>query len=229
MSDANSPSAVPPSPGARPPDAPLESAAVAHARAQAARDAGKKTPHASDCVMTQIVLPGDSNALGTAFGGRIMQWIDLAAAIACQRHCRSRVVTASIDDVHFVAPVKMGMAVELRARVNAAFHTSMEAGVRMESENPITGERRHVCTAYLTFVSIAESGERLNVPTLELESSEDRRRHEDAVDRRDIRLAKARYRREREARHEAAEQAKAEQERQRAEEEAQAKPGARET
>jgi acyl-CoA hydrolase len=162
-----------------------------------------RTPQSSDCMMTEIVLPGDSNALGTAFGGRIMQWIDLAAAIACQRHCRSRVVTASIDDVQFLAPVKMGMAVELRARVNAAFRTSMEAGVRIESENPVTGERRHVCTAYLTFVSIAESGERLAVPALVLESEEDRRRHEDAQRRRAIRLEKARWRRERDAAREA--------------------------
>jgi acyl-CoA hydrolase len=181
-----------------------ESAAHAHERALAARTAGKKTPQATDCVMTQIVLPGDSNALGTAFGGRIMQWIDLAAAIACQRHCRSRVVTASIDDVQFLAPVKMGMAVELRARVNAAFKTSMEAGVRIESENPISGERRHVCTAYLTFVSIEEGGGRLQVPPLLLETEDDQRRNEDAQRRRSIRLEKARYRRERDARRDAA-------------------------
>jgi acyl-CoA hydrolase len=111
------------------------------------------------------------------------------------------VVTDSIDDVHFVAPVKMGMAVELRARVNAAFRTSMEAGVRIESEDPVTGERAHVCTAYLTFVSIAESGEHLVVPALELETDEDRRRHADALDRRALRLAKAQARRARDAAH----------------------------
>lgn len=77
------------------------------------------TPAATDCVMTQVILPGDANSLGTAFGGRIAQWIDLAAAVACQRHCRSRVVTASLDDLHFVLPIKVGMVVELRARVNA--------------------------------------------------------------------------------------------------------------
>jgi len=169
----------------------------------AERAKGLKTPLATDCIMTQIVLPGDSNALGTAFGGRIMQWIDLAAAIACQRHCRSRVVTASIDDVHFVAPVKMGMAVELRARVNAAFRTSMEAGVRIESEDPVTGARAHVCTAYLTFVSIAENGEHLVVPELALETEEDARRHDDALRRRALRLEKARWRRERDEAREA--------------------------
>ena len=199
MSDGSKPGAAPQSKS----ESGESNAAHAHALATAARAAGKKTPQATDCVMTQIVLPGDSNALGTAFGGRIMQWIDLAAAIACQRHCRSRVVTASIDDVHFVAPVKMGMAVELRARVNAAFRTSMEAGVRIESEDPVTGERRHVCTAYLTFVSIDEGGVHLPVPELILETEEDKRRHEDALRRRAIRLEKARWRRERDAQREA--------------------------
>jgi len=83
-----------------------------------------KTPRASRVVMTESVLPGDGNPLGTAFGGRIAQWIDVAAAIACQRHCRRRVVTASMDDLHFLKPIRVGMIVELRAQVNATFRTS---------------------------------------------------------------------------------------------------------
>src|SRR5204863_619402 len=118
----------------------------------------RKTPRATRVVMTETVLPGDGNSLGTAFGGKIAQWIDVAAAIACQRHCRRRVVTASMDDLHYLLPIKVGMIVELRAQVNAVFRTSMEAGVRIESEDPLTGERRHVCTAYLTFVAKDEEG-----------------------------------------------------------------------
>ena len=156
-----------------------------------------KTPRGAACVMTEIVLPSDSNALGTAFGGRVMQWIDLCAAVACQRHCRRRVVTASMDDLHFVAPIKLGMVVELRSRVNAVFKTSMEAGVRIESEDPVTGERAHVCTAYLTFVAQDQDGRPVAVPPLVLETADDRRRDADARVRRGIRLEKARVKRER--------------------------------
>lgn len=156
-----------------------------------------KTPRHSRVVMTETVLPGDANPLGTAFGGKIAQWIDIAAAVACQRHCRRRVVTASMDDLHFLLPIKVGMIVELRAQVNAAFRTSMEAGVRIESEDPVTGERRHVCTAFVTFVAQDESGKPVQVPPLHLETDEDRRRCQDAADRRSIRLAHARVRKER--------------------------------
>jgi acyl-CoA hydrolase len=156
-----------------------------------------KSPSASRVVMTETVLPGDGNSLGTAFGGKIAQWIDIAAAIACQRHCRSRVVTASMDDLHFLQPIKVGMIVELRAQVNAAFRTSMEAGVRIESEDPLTGERRHSCTAYLTFVAQDADGKPAQVPPLELETEEDRQRHTDANERRAIRLQRARIRKER--------------------------------
>jgi len=156
-----------------------------------------RTPRASRVVMTESVLPGDGNPLGTAFGGRIAQWIDVAAAVACQRHCRRRVVTASMDDLHFLQPIRVGMIVELRAQVNAAYRTSMEAGVRIESEDPLTGERRHACTAFLTFVAQDEHGRPVEVPPLELENDEDRRRSLDAGERRAIRLAHARVRRER--------------------------------
>jgi len=159
--------------------------------------AGAKTPRASRVVMTETVMPGDGNALGSAFGGRIAQWIDVAAAIACQRHCRRRVVTASMDDLHFLKPIRVGMIVELRAQVNATFRTSMEAGVRIESESPLTGERAHVCSAYLTFVAQDEHGRPVEVPPLVLETEEDRRREQDAKRRRAVRLDHARAKRER--------------------------------
>ena len=156
-----------------------------------------KTPRHSRVVMTETVLPGDAHPLGTALGGKISQWIDIAAAVACQRHCRRRVVTASMDDLHFLLPIKVGMIVELRAQVNAAFRTSMEAGVRIESEDPVTGERRHVCTAFVTFVAQDESGKPVEVVPLQLETDEDRRRCQDATERRSIRLAHARVRKQR--------------------------------
>jgi len=157
----------------------------------------KRTPRATRVVMTESVLPGDGNPLGTAFGGKIAQWIDVAAAVACQRHCRRRVVTASMDDLHFLLPIRVGMIVELRAQVNAVFRTSMEAGVRIESEDPLTGERRHVCSAFLTFVAQDEHGHPVELPPLEPEDDEDRRRARDAADRRALRLQRARVRKER--------------------------------
>jgi acyl-CoA hydrolase len=158
---------------------------------------GARTPGASQVVMTQAVMPGDANPLGTAFGGRIAQWIDVAAAIACQRHCRHRVVTASMDDLHFLLPIRVGMIVELRAQVNATFRTSMEAGVRIESENPITGERHHVCSAYVTFVAQDQHGRPAQVPALVLETDDDRRRENDARERRAVRLERARQKKAR--------------------------------
>jgi acyl-CoA hydrolase len=163
---------------------------------------GARTPRASQVVMTQAVMPGDANPLGSAFGGRIAQWIDVAAAIACQRHCRHRVVTASIDDLHFLLPIRVGMIVELRAQVNATFRTSMEAGVRIESENPITGERHHVCSAYATFVAQDQQGRPAQVPPLVLENDDDRRRDAAARERRAVRLERARQKKERLSREE---------------------------
>jgi acyl-CoA hydrolase len=156
-----------------------------------------KTPRASRVVMTEAVMPGDGNPLGSAFGGRIAQWIDVAAAIACQRHGRKRVVTASMDELHFLRPIKVGMIVELRAQVNATFRTSMEAGVRIESEEPLTGNRQHVCSAYLTFVAQDQGGKPVEVPPLVLETDEDRRRQADAQRRRAVRLAHAKDKRDR--------------------------------
>ena len=102
-----------------------------------------------------------------------------------------------MDDLHYLLPIRVGMIVELRAQVNAVFRTSMEAGVRIESEDPLSGERRHVCTAYLTFVAQDDHGRPVEVPALVSETDEDRRRAKDAGERRAIRLAHARVRKER--------------------------------
>src|SRR3954471_1668060 len=105
-----------------------------------------KSPSESSVIMTEIVLPSDTNALGTIFGGKVMSWIDIAAAIAAGRHARRVVVTASIDALHFKAPVKVGQVVHVQASVNYAARTSMEVGVRVDSENQLTGERVHTAT-----------------------------------------------------------------------------------
>ena len=138
--------------------------------------------------MTEIVLPSHTNPLGTAFGGQVMAWIDICAGIAAQRHARQVVVTASMDDLHFKAPIYQGEFVVLKAQVNRSFHTSMEVGVRVEAENPITGERRHCSSAYLTFVALDIHGNRVPIPPLAPETDDEKRRYEEAAERRRYRL-----------------------------------------
>jgi len=138
--------------------------------------------------MTEIVLPSHTNPLGTAFGGQVMAWIDICAGIAAQRHARQIVVTASMDDLHFRAPIYQGEFVVLKAQVNRSFHTSMEVGVRVEAENPLTGERRHCSSAYLTFVALDAQGNRVPIPPLVPETADEKRRYEEAAERRRYRL-----------------------------------------
>ncbi len=138
--------------------------------------------------MTQIVLPSHANPIGTAFGGQIMAWIDICAGISAQRHARQIVVTASMDDLHFLAPIHVGEVAILKAQVNRAFHTSLEVGVRVEAENPLTGDLRHCSSAYLTFVAIDEAGNRVTVPELLPETENQVRRYEEAEERRQFRL-----------------------------------------
>jgi acyl-CoA hydrolase len=137
--------------------------------------------------MTQVVLPGDTNPYGNAFGGRLMQWIDIAAAVAAHRHAKSNVVTASIDDLHFLERVRLGDIVVLMASVNWAGRTSMEVGVRILAERPAGGQR-HAATAYLTFVAIDRRGRPRRVPAAIAETAEERRRQADAHRRRERRL-----------------------------------------
>jgi acyl-CoA hydrolase len=139
--------------------------------------------------MTEIVLPSHTNQLGTIFGGQLMAWIDIAGAIAASRHARGVCVTASLDALHFVAPVKLGHHVSLLACVNFAGRTSMEVGVRLESEEPDTGRRTHVATSYLTFVAIDAAGNPRVVPSIVAETPAEQRRFENARIRRAARLA----------------------------------------
>ncbi len=142
----------------------------------------------SQVVMTELVLPQHTNALGTMFGGVLMAWIDIAGAIASQRHCNAEVVTASIDQLNFVAPVKIGWVVNMKASVNFTSKTSMEVGVRIEAENPKTGELFHTASAYMTFVALGSDGRPKEVPPLQLVTDIEKRRFASALRRREQRL-----------------------------------------
>ena len=146
---------------------------------------------------TQLVLPNDTNTLGALLGGRLMHWIDLAGALAAHRHARAFVVTASIDHLDFLVPVQVGDVVILRSSVNRAFHTSMETGVKVWVENYLSGSRRHVSSAYLTFVAIDRYGRHLPVPQVIPETPEEKRRFEEAGRRREARQAEGERRRAR--------------------------------
>ena len=148
-----------------------------------------RSPRLSEAVMTQMILPSDANPLNAAFGGRIMEWIDICGAVAAQRHCRQNVVTASMDELHFHAGIKVGWIVILRARVIATFRTSMEVGVTVTAEDPLTGEQHLTTSALLTFVALEEGGARVPVPPLALETDQDRAAADEARRRRQSRLA----------------------------------------
>ena len=138
--------------------------------------------------MTQLVLPNDTNQLGNLLGGQLMHWMDLVAAIAASRHSRRVCVTASVDELNFLHPIKLGEVVTLFASVNRVFKTSMEVGVKVLSENMMTGVIRHANTAYLTFVALGADGTPVPVTQIDLETEEEQRRFDDALRRRDDRL-----------------------------------------
>jgi len=137
--------------------------------------------------MTEIVLPNDANPLNALLGGRLMHWIDMAAAMAAHRHSRQYVVTASIDHLDFLVPVRVGDIVILRSSVNRVYRTSMEVGVKVWVENYHTESNEHVSSAYLTFVAVDASGRRLTVAPVIPETDEEKRRYEDALRRRELR------------------------------------------
>jgi len=142
---------------------------------------------ASQSERTEIVFPGDANPLGNLFGGRLMQFIDLVAAMSATRHARGIPVTVSMDHIDFVAPVKVGDILILRASVNRAFNTSMEVGVKAMVEDVQDQTYRHVTSAYLTFVALDRSGNRISVPHILPETEHQQRRYEDAGRRRELR------------------------------------------
>ena len=147
-----------------------------------------KKPSESETEMVQVVLPNDANPLGFILGGTVMHLIDIAGAIACHRHTRSLLVTAAVDGLQFLHPIKVGDLIILRARVTAAWSTSLEVEVEVFSEETLTGVRRMTSLAYLTFVSVDRDSRRLTIPRLLLETDEDRRRAAEADARRAERL-----------------------------------------
>ena len=139
----------------------------------------------SQSEMAEIVLPNDANPLASLLGGRLMHWIDLAGAMAAHRHSRNYVVTASVDHIDFLVPVRVGDLVILRSSVNRVFHSSMEVGVKVYVENYIADTARHVASAYLTFVAIDGTGKHLKIAPVIPETEEQQRRYDDAGRRRE--------------------------------------------
>jgi acyl-CoA hydrolase len=149
-----------------------------------------KPVSASRSEMSEVVLPAQTNALGKLLGGHVMHLVDVAAAMAAERHSNSYAVTASVDYIDFRNPVNLGEIVILKSQVNRVFHTSMEVGVEVYSEDVLTGERKHTTTAYVTFVAIDEhTGKPKLVRPLIIKTLEEKRRYREAAQRREVRLA----------------------------------------
>ena len=138
---------------------------------------------------SEFALPNDANTLGNVLGGKVMHLVDLAAALAAVRHSRCAVVTASVDHMNFLHQIHIGQLIVLRSSVNRVFRTSMEVGVRVEVESLVSGEIRHTSSAYLTFVAIDKTGSRVTVPQVIPETEDEKRRYEEAGERRKYRLA----------------------------------------
>lgn len=151
-----------------------------------------RTPGSSRVEMTQIVMPSHTNGVGgVLFGGTLVQWIDVCAAVAAMRHCGGSAVTASIDRLDFLVPIHVGDIVVLQAQVNYAARTSMEVGCRVETEDPRSGERRYTTKAYLTFVALDSNGKPRRIPKLAAKTKGEKRRYVAAEERRAERLRAA--------------------------------------
>lgn len=149
-----------------------------------------KPPSASTVIVTELVQPNHANFLGNLHGGQLMKWIDMAAAMAAMKHSGFVCVTASVDELNFLAPVKVGHIVTIYATVNRAFNTSMEVGVRVERIDPLTQQKSHTSSAYLTFVAIDQYGNPVKVPPIIPKTAIEKRRFEEAGLRRQHRLQK---------------------------------------
>ncbi len=149
-----------------------------------------KRVHDSISEYAEFALPNDANGLGNVLGGKVMHLVDLAAAMAALRHARRPVVTASVDSLQFLHPVRIGQLIILRSSVNRVFRTSMEIGVYVQAENMMTGERLHTCSAYLTFVALDEKGRSTAIPPVIPETEDEQRRYRQAGERREYRLAR---------------------------------------
>jgi acyl-CoA hydrolase len=149
---------------------------------------GKKVTDTS-VIMSHAVLPQDANVAGNVHGGVIMKHIDTAAGVVAVRHARCNAVTASIDRLDFHNPAFIGELLTIKASLNLVGKTSMEIGVRVEAENPFTAEKRHIASAYLTFVALDEKHQPKEIPPLILEGADEKRRNQEAIERKKIRLS----------------------------------------
>jgi acyl-CoA hydrolase len=147
-----------------------------------------KTPSQSICVNTEFVLPNDTNVLGNLMGGRLLHWMDVCAAIAAHRHCGRVVVTASVNNVSFSQPIRLGEIVTLQAKVSRAFKSSMEVFIDVWVENRTTGEKKKCNEAIYTFVAVDQLGNPIQVPDLKPESEEEKSRYDGALRRRQLAL-----------------------------------------
>jgi acyl-CoA hydrolase len=137
---------------------------------------------------SELALPNDANTFGFLLGGRVMHLVDMAGALAAMRHARCPVVTASVDSMTFLSPVHIGQLVILKSSVNRVFRTSMEVGVKVIVEDLMTGERKHTSSAYLTFVSVDAEGKPVVLAPVLPETEDEKRRYEEAGQRRAYRL-----------------------------------------
>ena len=167
-----------------------------------------RTVASTQSEMTEIVLPNDTNVLGNLLGGRLMHFIDMTGAMAAYRHARTYIVTAAMDHIDFIRPVRLGHLVTLKSSVNRAFSTSMEVGVKVWAEDTQTGALSHVASAFLVFVAIDKEGRRVRVPQVIPETPEEERHYADALLRREHREAEAARRKQEKLAHAAKESAK---------------------
>ena len=143
----------------------------------------KKYVKDSYVIMHELILPNDTNNLGNVFGGKVMQYMDLCAAMSAYKFARTAVVTASVDRLDFLAPATVGDMLILKSSVNYAHKTSMEIGVRIDAENVKTGQRKHTASAYLTFVSLDEDGKPQKISDIIPESKDEKRRYQEGKER----------------------------------------------
>ena len=148
----------------------------------------KKHVKDSHVIMHELILPNDTNNLGTVFGGKVMQYMDLCAAMSAYQLARTAVVTASVDRLDFLAPAAVGDMLILKSSVNYTHNTSMEIGVRIDAENVKTGKTRHTATAYLTFVSLDEKGKPQKIADIIPESADEKRRYKEGKKRHNQRI-----------------------------------------
>ncbi|WP_025762959.1 acyl-CoA thioesterase [Dyadobacter tibetensis] len=150
-----------------------------------------KKPEQSDVTMTEMVLPNDTNTLNNLMGGRLLHWMDICAAIAAQKHSNRIVVTASVDNVSFTEPIRLGNIVTMQAKVTRAFNSSMEVHLQVWAEDIPAGKRVSTNSAFYTFVAVDQNGRPIEVPALVPESPEEIDLFDSALRRRQLRLVLA--------------------------------------